>query len=73
MKRTQSVCHLCGKPIDKALEFPHPYSFSVDHIEPLSHGGAERARSNLAACHLRCNQSKGNRGHAEPPPRSQDW
>ncbi|MEB3367400.1 HNH endonuclease [Saccharopolyspora mangrovi] len=54
-------CWLCGRDIDYELEFPHPHSFTVDHIVPVSKGGAEYDPENLRAAHYRCNQRKGDR------------
>lgn len=55
------VCGLCGKSIDPGLVFPHPLSATVDHIVPLSAGGAH-SPENVQAAHLTCNARKGNRG-----------
>ena len=74
LRRTANVCHICGYPIDKSLKFPDPQSFSVDHIEPFSLNAELRlARENLAAAHLGCNASKGNRTPGDDDPRSRDW
>lgn len=68
-------CFLCGQPIDYELEFPDPYSFSVEHIRPYSTNEELREDpGNLTAAHLKCNQSKGSR----PLPyglgnRSEEW
>ena len=29
---TQTVCALCGRPVDFSLKFPHPMSATIDHI-----------------------------------------
>ena len=75
LRRTANVCHLCGEMIDKSLKWPHPKSFSVDHIEPFSlHPDRRIARDNLAAAHLGCNSSKGNGTRKGPKvPTSRDW
>lgn len=53
-------CHLCGDDVDPRLTFPSPDSASLDHVLPLSAGGAHtRANCNLA--HLGCNASKNYR------------
>lgn len=54
------TCGLCDGAIDRALSWPDPMSPSVDHIVPLSKGGAH-AQSNLQYAHLVCNVSKGAR------------
>lgn len=57
-RRRYLVCWLCGDSIDKRLEYPHPYSFSADHVDPVSRGGSNAGE--LRPAHLRCNQSRGN-------------
>ena len=32
-------CAICGQAIDYTLKAPHPYSFVIDEIIPLKHGG----------------------------------
>lgn len=72
-------CHLCGKPINYELGMirdpvtgkrrPHPMSFVVDEIIPISRyreGGfdspeqAATTFSNTQPCHYICNARKGN-------------
>lgn len=55
------VCCICGQPVDKTLKKPDPMSPSVDHIDPLSRGGAEHDPANLRLAHYGCNSRKGNR------------
>lgn len=56
--------------IDYSLRFPHPYSFEVDELVPVSRywlGGYESAQEaaldykNLAATHRCCNQWRSNK------------
>lgn len=47
-------CHLCGTRIKPTLRYPHPLSASIDHLVPLSAGGAH-APENVRAAHLTCN------------------
>lgn len=54
------VCQLCGAPVDPSLRAPSPLSASLDHIVPLSRGGAH-SRANTQLAHLLCNVKKGNR------------
>lgn len=54
-------CHLCGKSIDYTLPPSDPMSFSLDHIRPISKGGALYDYENAAASHRLCNMKKGNR------------
>lgn len=44
-------CWLCGQP----------GATSVDHVVPISKGGAMFAVDNMRPAHLRCNQARGNR------------
>lgn len=60
IQRDGSGCALCGEAIDLSLVYPDPFSRSVDHILPLSRGGAHELQ-NCQLAHLRCNQSKGAR------------
>jgi 5-methylcytosine-specific restriction endonuclease McrA len=53
------ICGICGELIDKDARFPLPMSPSVDHIVPLTKGGAH-LYANVQAAHLRCNIAKGN-------------
>lgn len=52
--RDKWVCQICGKPIDKELEFPNPMSPTLDHAYPVSLGGPH-TRGNVRAAHLICN------------------
>ena len=47
---TRAACHICGQPIDYTLRSPHPDSFEIDHVIPLTRGGAD-ALSNVRAAH----------------------
>ena len=58
--RAGEPCCLCGRPIDLALKFPHPRSFTVEHRIPTSHGGADHGEDQLAPACLECNQRRGN-------------
>lgn len=55
-----AACWLCGQDINYLLRFPHPGSFSVDHIISAD----ERPDlmldvSNWAASHFSCNSARG--------------
>lgn len=63
-------CGLCGAPVDMSLRFPDSGSPSVDHVTPLSRGGAD-APSNVQLAHLGCNSSKGARIHDDGPSNAQ--
>ena len=55
--KSGGVCHICRVGIDLSLKWPHPFSFSFDHVTPLSRGGSDLI-INIEASHLRCNISK---------------
>ena len=54
------VCQLCDGRVDRSLAWPEPMSASLDHIVPLSKGGAH-SRANVQCSHLDCNVRKGAR------------
>lgn len=56
-----SICHICELPIpDGVVSERHPLFGTVDHVIPLSRGGANGTR-NRAPAHFYCNRYKGNR------------
>jgi len=59
-ERDQWICLLCDKPIDRELRYPDPMRASMDHVVPVSMGGAHSAE-NLQAAHYLCNVSAGNK------------
>jgi len=59
-ERDNFECKLCMKPLDMSAKFPHPWSPTLDHIQPLSKGG-HHLYVNLQAAHFRCNTAKGDR------------
>lgn len=59
--RTQTVCGICGKPVDFSLKFPHPLSATVDHIIPVSKGGHPTDINNLQLAHRCCNRAKSDK------------
>ena len=60
LRKTATVCALCGMPLDKSLKYPHPLSISIDHIIPVALGGTSTI-DNLQATHLICNKEKGKK------------
>ena len=68
-------CGICGQPIDYTLHWPHPHSFSADHIHPAStHPHLALDPTNTRAAHLHCNTSRGARAtHRTTPRNSEDW
>jgi 5-methylcytosine-specific restriction endonuclease McrA len=75
LKREARVCAICGLPIDPELKSPHPLSFSVDHVTPVSMGGVVAEGWNLRAAHRICNMKRGTgRGNAKSEgDRSSSW
>ena len=57
----ESHCWLCGSWVDPALPRNHERARSLDHVRPLSHGGAEFDRGNLRLAHRVCNSRRGDR------------
>ena len=59
--KTQTVCGICGKPVDFSLKYPHPMSATVDHIVPVSRGGHPSDIDNLQLAHRCCNRQKSDK------------
>lgn len=58
---TQTVCGICGKPVDKSLRYPHPLSPCIDHIIPVAKGGHPSDLENLQLAHWTCNRQKSDK------------
>ena len=58
---TQSVCGICGSPVDFSVKYPHPLSACIDHIIPVSKGGHPSDIDNLQLAHFACNRQKSNK------------
>lgn len=58
---TQTICGICGKPVDFSYKNPHPLAPTVDHIIPVSKGGHPSDISNLQLAHRCCNREKADR------------
>lgn len=82
--KTQSVCGICGRPVDKTLKAPDPMSPVIDHIIPINKGGHPSAMENLQLAHWSCNRQKSDKlfniAKEEPKvlgnrnlPQSRDW
>ena len=59
--KTQTVCGICGKPVDFSLKYPHPLSPTIDHIVPVSKGGHPCDINNLQLAHRCCNRQKSDK------------
>lgn len=78
---TQTLCGICGKPVDKTLRSPDPMSATVDHIIPVSRHGHPSALDNLQLAHRVCNRLKADRlnfevgreGTPSELPKTRDW
>jgi hypothetical protein len=56
---TGEHCWLCGQPIDYRLKFPHPRSWSLDHIVPVKDSPTLMLNSsNFRSAHLDCNNHR---------------
>lgn len=58
---SQSICAICGRPVDKELKAPDPMSPTVDHIIPLNKGGHPSDINNLQLAHWICNRMKSDK------------
>lgn len=59
--RENHACALCSLDIDYRLKYPHPMSWSCDHIVPVKEKPSLLMDiGNLQASHLECNYHKGS-------------
>lgn len=58
---TQSVCGICGKPVDFSYKYPHPLSACIDHIIPIAKGGHKSDIDNMQLAHWTCNRQKSDK------------
>ena len=58
---TQTVCGICGKPVDFSLRYPHPLSPCIDHIIPIAKGGHPSDIENMQLSHWTCNRMKSDK------------
>lgn len=58
---TQTVCGICGKPVDLSIKYPHPLSPCIDHIIPIAKGGHPSDIDNLQLAHWTCNRQKSDK------------
>ena len=81
---TQSVCGICGQPVDFSLKYPHPLSPCIDHIIPIAKGGHPSDIDNLQLAHWACNRQKSDKVYIHKQnkvgeignrvlPQSRDW
>lgn len=58
---SQSVCGICGRPVDFSKVFPDPWSPTIDHIIPVSKGGDPASLENMQLAHSWCNRQKSSK------------
>ena len=58
---TQTVCGICGRPVDFTKKYPDPLSPCIDHIIPVSKGGHPSDMDNLQLAHWKCNRDKSDK------------
>ena len=58
---TQTICGICGKPVDFTKKYPHPLSPCIDHIVPIAKGGHPSDIDNLQLAHWICNREKSDK------------
>lgn len=58
---TQTVCGICGLPVDFEMKYPHPLSPCIDHIIPVAKGGHPSDLENLQLAHWQCNRQKSDK------------
>ena len=63
---TQSICGICGKPVDFTLKYPDKMAACIDHIIPIAKGGHPSDITNLQLAHWCCNRAKSDRVAGTP-------
>lgn len=74
LRRTNTICWLCGQPIDPTLPATHAQSWTADHVIPLHQGG--HVLGELRPAHRGCNSSRNGKQQAQPAterPTSRSW
>jgi hypothetical protein len=56
-ERDKWICGICGDLVDSELDYPDPMAASLDHVVPLSLGGAH-LYTNVQCSHWQCNVRK---------------
>jgi 5-methylcytosine-specific restriction endonuclease McrA len=57
-ERDGYTCCICGLSINPLLNYPDPFSASLEHILPISKNGPH-TKENCSSSHLKCNLRKG--------------
>ena len=58
---SETICGICGLPVDKSLKYPDPMAPCIDHIIPIDRGGHPSDRENLQLAHWKCNRAKSDK------------
>lgn len=58
--RDHGICGICDLSVDRLLQWPHGGMFTIDHVVPISLGGAD-VPENVQVAHLACNIAKSAR------------
>jgi 5-methylcytosine-specific restriction endonuclease McrA len=58
--RDDWTCHICRRPVDRTAPPRSSASPSIDHVVPLSRGGAHTL-NNVRCAHYGCNSGKCDR------------
>lgn len=64
---SQDICAICGRPVDKRIKYPEPFSPTVDHIIPVAKGGHPADINNLQLAHFICNRAKADKVFERTP------
>lgn len=67
VQQANGLCQQCHKPLNPAAPRATPDATEIDHIVPLSKGGAPYDPANLRALHRRCHQLRQKVGTASAP------
>lgn len=77
IKAAGAPCAICGRPIDYSLgtitdprtgrKRPHPMSFVIDEIVPISRGGSPFSIENTRPAHWICNARRGDGTRRDGP------
>jgi 5-methylcytosine-specific restriction endonuclease McrA len=70
VRKRRDPCGLCGQPIDYNAPPRTRWSFSLDHITPLAHGGGVLDEANAQAAHFGCNSRRGGATRRGRPERA---
>lgn len=57
-------CHVCGGKVNPALPGTHKRGATIDHLVPISRGGADTSE-NVALAHRLCNIKRGTGGEVQ--------